>query len=488
MKKLKKTTGIIFLLTTILLSFSCDKEVSVSPPDPPVHTGFLSVNSNPMGAAIYLNGKNTGRHTPDSLNWMEENNYNVTLKYPYFRDTTFMVRIDEKVKKDTFVDYFLNPSMYGKISCSTDPQNAEIYLDGEKSGKVTPFTFENIVPGSHKVKYRYEGCRDDSMKLIVESSKTRAAFLKLVDTTIWLTYNTSNSKIPNNSISVILVDQNDVKWAGTLGGGVVSFDGMSWKSFNTKNSNLPNDFVTCMAFDNNMHLWAGTNNGLAEFNGTSWTVYKTENGVLPDNFITSICVDRNGIKWVGTGKGLVKIDGTKWTVFTTSNSALPNDGIQCVAADFNGVLWAGVQTVGLVTYNKNTWTSITKENSGLPGHDVTALAVGQFLEGVWAGFSRTLPRGSDEGGLAVRENGVWYNNYYSKLPSTTIHSITIKDNIKWVCTEGGLIKFFTSSRWEVLNTANTQLPTNSILSVGQDSRGYLWIGTAGYGLVKYKMQ
>lgn len=487
MKKLKKTTGIIFLPVLIFLSFSCGKEVSVSPPDPPVHTGYFFINSNPAGADIYLNKKNTGRHTPDSLNWMEGNNYLVTLKYPLYKDTTFTISIDEKNRKEIFVDYYSNPAMYGKIACDTDPKNALIYLDGENSGKITPFTFENLIPGNHFIKYQYPGCRDDSMKIIVESSKTKSAFIKLTDTTIWVTYNKINSGIPNDNVSAVLVDANDVKWIGTLGSGVVSFDGLKWQSYNSKNSRLPGDFITCMIFDNNGHLWAGTNNGLAEFGGNTWNVYNTDNSMLPDNYINSICTDMNGVMWIGTQKGLIKINKTVWTLFNTQNSKLPFDNVQKVATEFNGTLWVGVQTYGLMTYSSNTWTSYTRENTGLPGHDVTALAVGQFMEGVWAGFASTLPRGTDPGGLAVREGGKWYTNY-STIPSTTIHSVTIKDNTKWVCTEGGILKFSTASQFQVLNKTNTQLPTNSINAVAQDSRGFLWIATAGSGLVKYKMK
>ncbi|HEX2867338.1 MAG TPA: PEGA domain-containing protein [Ignavibacteriales bacterium] len=487
MKKLTKTTGIILYSALILLSFSCGKEVSVSPPETPVHTGYFFINSNPAGADIYLNGKNTGRHTPDSLSWMEGDNYQVTLKYPLYKDTTFTISIEENTRKDTFVDYYSNPAMYGNIVCETDPKNAQIYLDGINSGKRTPFTFEHLIPGSHTVKYQYPGCRDDSMRIIVESSKTKQAYLKLKDTTIWVTYNTNNSGIPNNIISALLIDQNDVKWIGTMGAGVVRFDGVTWQSFNSKNSLMPNDFITCMIFDEEGHLWAGTNNGLAEFNGNLWTVYNAGNSLLPDNYITSICMDRKGVKWIGTQRGLIRIDKTNWTLFNSGNSQLPYNNISQVATSFNGTVWVGVQSFGLLTFDGSVWKTYTKENTGLPGHSATALAVGQFPESVWAGFARTMPRGGDEGGLAVMDNGIWYNDY-SNIPSRNIHSIAIMDNNKWVCTDAGLLKFSTPQQFQVLDMTNTQLPSNNINAVARDSRGFMWIGTSGSGLVKYKMR
>lgn len=485
MKKIRKYSAAVFFLTFILFSFSCDKEVSVSPPDPPVHTGYLFIDSNPRGAFIFLNGKNTGNRTPDSLCWLEGKYDSITLKYPLYKDTTFVIKIEEDVRKDIFIDYYSNPLMYGKIFCVTEPEKAAVYLDGQNTGKFTPTALENLIPGSHKVKYFYPGCREDSFEVVVESNTTKYITRKLTDTTIWVTYNKSTSGIPVENLSAILIDRNDVKWIGTLGEGVLRFDGTTFRSYNSANSSLPNNFITAMAFDG-ADLWAGTKEGLAVMRGGSWTAYKTDNSILPENYITSICIDKNGTKWIGTRKGLVRIEGTQWKLFDNLNSGLPNSEVQAVAADGGGKLWLGIGMFGLVSYDGTNWSMFTKENTALPGRDVTALAAGQLSEGVWAGFLRTLPRGSDEGGLAVMENNVWHNSY-STLPSRSIRSIKIKNNIRWVCTDWGLLKFSSASAWRVMNTGNTLLPSNNIAAVDQDSRGVVWIATAFSGLVKYKM-
>lgn len=485
MKKLKIISGLICLLTFVLFSFSCDKEVSVSPPDPPVHTGAMFIDSNPQGAKIYLDGKNTGRTTPDSLIWMEGSDYSITLKYPLYKDTTFSLRVEEGARKDIFVDYYSNPLMYGSIFCETAPSKAEVILDGKNTGKFTPYMLSNLKPGPHKLNYLYPGCRADSMEVIVESSKTRYSYVALKDTTVWINYNTGNSGIPVDKLSKIIIGSNDVKWIGTLGEGVVRYDGITWKSFNSRNSSLPNDFITALAFDNGRNLWAGTKDGLAVFNGSSWTAYTTANSILPHNYITSICSDLNGTVWIGTMQGLIRVKGGIWTLFNNVNSKLPNNEIQALAVEPNGKLWLGVGLYGLMTFDGTNWNSFTKESNGLPGHDVTALAVGQLSEGVWAGFTSTLPRGTDQGGLAVMENNIWNNNY-STLPSRSINSITIMNNTRWVCTAWGLLKFYSASRWDVLNTGNTLLPSNNITALSQDSHGIVWITTSASGLVKYK--
>ncbi|MGE5353087.1 MAG: two-component regulator propeller domain-containing protein, partial [Acidobacteriota bacterium] len=443
-------------------------------------------DSNPQGAKIYVNGKYTGRVTPDSLNWMEEMDYSITLKYPLYKDTTFTFNIEDGKRKQIFVDYYSNPLMYGKIFCETTPQNAEIYLDGVNTGKRTPSMLAGIIPGTHKVKYQATGCRADSLETVVESDKVKYTFVTLKDTTVWVTFNTTNSGIPTDRLSRLIIGPNDVKWIGTLGEGVVRYDGLTWKSYNSKNSPLPNDFITSLAFENNSNLWVGTKDGLAMFNGSSWTVYKTTNSTLPHNYVTSVCSDKNGTVWVGTLLGLIRIKNGSWSLFNRNNSPMGNNEVSALAVEPNGKLWLGVGTYGIMNFDGTNWNSFTKESLGLPGHDVTALAVGPLSEGLWAGFVCTQPRGADEGGLAVMENNTWHNSF-PKLPSKNISSITIMNNLRWVCTDWGLLKFRSTTDWDVMNSGNTQLPSNNITSVSQDSHGRVWITTAASGLVKYKM-
>src|SRR4030042_1426294 len=80
MKKIFSIPIIIFLICFI----SCDKQISISEPDPPVPNGKLLLNSNPQGAEIFLNGYNTGQITPDSILFLEAGLYKVKFRmFPY---------------------------------------------------------------------------------------------------------------------------------------------------------------------------------------------------------------------------------------------------------------------------------------------------------------------------------------------------------------------------------------------------------------------
>lgn len=71
---------IFFLLTITLLIQGCEQEISTSPLEPEPQKGKIVFDSNPHGFTIFLNGRNTGSITPDSLTFLDANDYLITLK------------------------------------------------------------------------------------------------------------------------------------------------------------------------------------------------------------------------------------------------------------------------------------------------------------------------------------------------------------------------------------------------------------------------
>ncbi|NCS87250.1 MAG: PEGA domain-containing protein, partial [Ignavibacteria bacterium] len=84
---------LVFILGLSLSS--CEKEVSVSTNEKESENhAKIFINSKPAGAKIYLDGKNTGYITPDTVKWLLAGEYKVTLKKEYFKDTNVVVLID----------------------------------------------------------------------------------------------------------------------------------------------------------------------------------------------------------------------------------------------------------------------------------------------------------------------------------------------------------------------------------------------------------
>jgi ligand-binding sensor domain-containing protein len=179
--------------------------------------------------------------------------------------------------------------------------------------------------------------------------------------TTWITYNISNSGLPDNNIRSLAMDLNGSVWIGT-GDGLAKFDGFNWEIFNTSNSDLPGNKINSIAIDENGIIWIGTNNkGLASFNDESWTVYNTSNSGLPSDRVLSINIDSYGNKWIGT-YGLVKFNDTIWSSFDVFNSGLANNEVTSIVIDQLGSKWIGTMYGGLSEYNENGIPFFTDEN------------------------------------------------------------------------------------------------------------------------------
>ncbi len=222
MKKYSILKLITAFASLMVISYSCDKEVSTSPPIDPVPLGFLYVNSEPAGAKIYENGLNTGLVTPDSLPWLELKPYDITLKMNLFRDTTFRVEIAEFEKKKIFIEYLANPKMLGEINCDTNPEGAVIIFEDTLTQFLTPHRFKKMPPGEYQVSYQLANHREKTIRVTVSSNKVSDAVTALRDTSLWVDYSTSTSILPDNYIYSVAVSSDNTKWIGTNGSGLVS--------------------------------------------------------------------------------------------------------------------------------------------------------------------------------------------------------------------------------------------------------------------------
>jgi len=109
---------------------------------------------------------------------------------------------------------------------------------------------------------------------------------------------------PNYIVS-LAVDARGVVWAGTWGGGLSRFDGLSWTQY-TVAEGLPGNHVFMLHIDPRGQLWIGTNNGLARMVDGRFEVMTTSDGLF-DNAVFSMATARDGTRWVGGFGGVAKI-------------------------------------------------------------------------------------------------------------------------------------------------------------------------------------
>lgn len=146
-------------------------------------SGTLIVISDPSGATITLNGENAGKTTPDTLKPLQPGSYNVKLTLSDFKDTTITTNISAgtTITKDV---YLTESNPKGKISITSTPSGAQIFLNGVNTSKVTPNSLDNLPRGNYEVALK-KALYDDlvfQVILVKDQSVNKTADMKIAST------------------------------------------------------------------------------------------------------------------------------------------------------------------------------------------------------------------------------------------------------------------------------------------------------------------
>jgi hypothetical protein len=264
LKKMKKNITFILPLLLLLLLNSCKKELSVSPDELYPSKNGVIISSNPDGAKIYINGKNTGYVTPDTVFWVESGSILITLKKELFKDSSLVVRVGEKDTARVFMDFASNPTMFGKLYIDSNPRGGAIFLNDSALNKTTPATLTGIVPGYYDVTVKVPGYWDETKNIPIRSVVTTYVDAQLVDTLVWINYNSERTPIPSDYLSSIAIERGYIKWVGSLDSGLFSYDDNTWTVYNTDNSILPDNTINSVGVDYFGNLWVCTNYGVVK--------------------------------------------------------------------------------------------------------------------------------------------------------------------------------------------------------------------------------
>ena len=221
-----------------------------------------------------------------------------------------------------------------------------------------------------------------------------------------------------------------MKWFGKVG--ATSFDGATWHSYNDENGLVNND-VRAIAVDQDNVKWFGTVSGISSFDGTTWTTYTDAMGYILKYNTYAIAVDKNNVKWFGQYmRGVISFDDSEWTTYTTENG-LADKSVYAVAVDKNNVKWFGTKGKGVSSFDGTVWKTYTTED-GLASNSITGITVDADNVKWFCG----------EEGSVTAFNGVDWKRYTESdgLANNTVLSIAVDaDNVKWFATYTGISSF-----------------------------------------------
>lgn len=391
----------LFLLFLAVFFAGCEEE-------PPVLPGLkfssLTVVSEPAGAVVYFNNKNTGKVTPTVLDGLEPGFYKIDLKLSKYVDTTFYTLVARDQQDTMSLEMKENP--------------ADWWQNWNSSNSPLPINTIN------KILIDYQ-----DNKWLATNGKGLVKY----DGQAWTIFDRSNSGIPDNYILDFIIEKQNRIWVATTEG-FGRFENGAWTVFNKANSNLPDNYINSIDVDIYGNIWLGTYSaGLVKFDGVTFKTYNTGNSGLPANRINAVKADGNGNIFIGThGEGIALFSqaNSGWTIFNTITSNIPGQIVNRIVTDQRGDMWIGyigtVGAVGVSMFNGKYFTNYTPANSGFTGSIVSGIAVSN-LGAVWVSTA--------DAGILYLSHGKWkkYTTATSGIKDNTALSIAIDRNEnKWI--------------------------------------------------------
>lgn len=285
-------------------------------------------------------------------------------------------------------------------------------------------------------------------------------------------------------IHALLEDRAGALWIATEHGGLARYADGAFTTYTTADG-LPVNGVSFICEDRDGRLWLSTVRGLVRFEGGRFTTFTTADG-LPANPVSQIVEDRDGRLWFGTAHGLVYMSAGRFTTYTTRDG-LPSDAVLSVYAARDGSVWAGMRAGGLVRIHAGTVTTYSMANS-LPGAQIGLLREDR-AGALWIGTDRGLARfaAGDPNRHAERPARSPFVTYTTRdgLSDDAIRSLLEdREGNLWVGTNTAGLNRLKPRQLTALGEAEG-LPGDGVVPITEDQHGDLWIGLTCGGLVRY---
>lgn len=389
-------------------------------------------------------------------------------------------RFSQFLNKETSTDVSPN-IIYGLLESSDRRMwigsEAGLYLFDQKQNTFQKYT--QAVPGAARVlngviNSIYE---DNSHNIWIAGQSGLGYLINESGEFVPLFHSSEPGSLSNDHITSIIEDRAGIIWAGTTEGGINKIDRKPNKFAHYKHNpfdsnSLSYSTIRAIYQDKKGIVWIGTlEGGLNRLDRESNKILHYKNnpnipGSISENTITSILITSKNELWVGTwGGGLNRSVLRNRSELAAGFEHYKNDHrnphsvgsniIQALFEDSKGRLWIGTQQ-GLDLFDRKNnsfihFRSDPKNPSSISNNKIQSNCIledrsGNIWIGTWEGLNRVKIKRDD----LLNSETVTFDHIYAH------------------------------------NNVPNSLSNNRILSIYEDARGILWVGTYGGGLNKVK--
>lgn len=273
-------------------------------------------------------------------------------------------------------------------------------------------------------------------------------------------------------IRVSILDRHRNVWFGTAEEGVYCKSSGTMKQYKLADG-LLDQTVTALLEDKHGNIWVGTYDGLNRIHDQTIENFQGHDALTHD-LIHSLWEDHEGNLWIGTsGTGLNRIRDSLITTYSEETGLSHND-VYSMFEDSNENLWIATSHGGLNKYSDGNFI-VYNAKSGLS--DVIFSVYGDHLGRIWA---------STEDGLRIIDGTKTISFARDLLlPNLTIISLyEDSKNRMWIGTETDGVYYYDGSLFHHLKVSEG-LAGVSIVAITEDSSGTIWLGSDGYGVTLF---
>jgi len=345
-------------------------------------------------------------------------------------------------------------------------------------------------------------CEDKNGDIWVGTNKGLNKLNLVTNQVVNYKFQPNNPKVlQNDYIRALFKDSSGDLWVGSYGGGLSKYDYENDTFIQYQLSKIANktkvdsEFITSIAEDNKGNLWFATwGNGVKKFNKKTKniTIYNNNQDDLNSlsyNTIWSVYIDKSNLLWAGTfGAGLNKLvlEESKFTLYkrqVNNPNSISSNSVRGIYEDEKGILWVGGYSgLNKIDRGNNSIKRYHGEDeigsvySICPDeHDANILWIGSEGSGLYKFNKKTK---------------VFKSMLSEDLKVTHVFSIQDdKDGYLWLGAQSGFYSFnkATEEYSQILRdySAKVILANRYSVCVFIDSKGAIWVGTNGKGLIKY---
>lgn len=155
---MRKLFPIVTVLTALALIVCQRSEV-----------GWISIQSTPEGAAVYLDDSLTGEVTNCILSEVPAGEHHLKLTLDGYFDWEDSVEVETDDTVTVNAELGLEAFV---IVISSTPQGADVFLDDNPTGKKTNCTLDSLTLGEHTVKLTLSGYKDWEREVVIEVAES----------------------------------------------------------------------------------------------------------------------------------------------------------------------------------------------------------------------------------------------------------------------------------------------------------------------------